>query len=129
MQGGKKSHMTRRGRRFLALGVLMGAALAAVAVAQGGGLGIAGLGSGPSGYVGKGGKMVGKGHGFGEAYKAPSATLSHALFSAKLIPGAKAPRNISLAALGRSTKKVNYSLALKCWMRTPAWVTVAESMG
>ena len=87
MQGGKKSHMTRRGRRFLALGVLIAAALAAVAVAQGGGLGIAGLGSGPSGYVGKGGKMVGSGHGFGEAYKAPSATLSHALFSAKLMPG------------------------------------------
>ena len=60
MQGGKKSHMTRRGRRFLALGVLMAAALAAVAVAQGGWLGIAGLGSGPSGYVGKGGKMVGQ---------------------------------------------------------------------
>src|SRR3954462_12321930 len=115
MQGRKKSHTTRRRRGLVALGVLTAAALAAVAVAKGGGLGIAGLGSGPSGYVGKGGKKVGSGHGFGEVYKAPSATLSHALFSAKLIPGAKKPRNIALAALGRSTKKVNYGLALKCW--------------
>src|SRR3954452_19860073 len=115
MQGRKKSHTTRRRRGLVALGVLTAAALAAVAGAPGGGLGIGRPGSGRSGYVGKGGKKVGSGHGFGEVYKAPSATLSHALFSAKLIPGAKKPRNIALAALGRSTKKVNYGLALKCW--------------
>jgi ABC-type sugar transport system substrate-binding protein len=99
----------------VALVVLTVAALVAVAVAQGAGIGTGGLGSGPSGYVGKGGKMVGSGHGFGESYQAPSSTLSHALFSASLIPASKSPRDISLAALGRSTKKVNYGLALKCW--------------
>jgi ABC-type sugar transport system substrate-binding protein len=107
--------MRRKRPLFLALVILIAVALAAGAVAQGAWTSSAGLGSGPSGYVGKGGKMVGKGKGFGEVYKAPSSTLAHALFSAKLIPGAKAPRNISLAALGRSTKKVNYALALKCW--------------
>ena len=114
MNGGKESHMTRKRPLLLAL-VLIVAALVAVAIAQGAGIGTAGLGSGPSGYVGKGGKMIGSGHGFGEAYKAPSSTLSHALFSAKLIPAPKNARDISLAALGRSTKKVNYGLALKCW--------------
>jgi ABC-type sugar transport system substrate-binding protein len=115
MHGGKKSQKTRRRWRLATLAVLTAAALAAVAAAQGGGLGIAGLGSGPSGFVGKGGKTVGSGHGFGEVYKARAATLSHALFSAKLIPAAKKPRNIALAALGRAPKKVNYGLALKCW--------------
>ena len=115
MHGGKESHMTRRRPRFVAVVLLIAMALVAVAVAQGAGLGSAGLGKGPSGYVGKGGKMVGKGHGFGEVYKAPAATLKHALFSAKLIPKTKKPRNVALAALGRATKKVNYSLALKCW--------------
>lgn len=107
--------MRRKRPLFLALVIAIAVALAAVAVAQGGWLSSAGLGSGPSGYVGKGGKMIGGGHGYGESYKAPSATLSHALFSAKLLPAAKNARDISLAALGRSTKKVNYGLALKCW--------------
>jgi ABC-type sugar transport system substrate-binding protein len=107
--------MRRKRPLFLAVVVLIAAALVAVAVAQGAWTSTAGLGSGPSGYVGKGGKMIGSGHGFGETYQAPSATLAHALFSASLIPAAKGPRNISLAALGRSTKKVNYALALKCW--------------
>jgi ribose transport system substrate-binding protein len=115
MHGGKELHMTRRRPRFVAVILLIAVALVAVAVAQGGGLGSAGLGKGPSGYVGKGGKMIGKGHGFGEVYKAPSATLAHALFSAKLLPKATKPRNVALAALGRAKKKVNYSLALKCW--------------
>ena len=107
--------MRRKRPLFLALVIVIAVALSAVAVAQGGWLSSAGLGSGPSGYVGKGGKMIGSGHGYGESYKAPSTTLSHALFSAKLLPAAKNARDISLAALGRSTKKVNYSLALKCW--------------
>ena len=114
MQGGKESHMTRK-RLTVALVVLIAAAFAATAVAQGAWTGTAGLGKGPSGYIGKGGKMIGKGHGFGEVYKAPSATLSHALFSAKLIPTTKKPRNFALAALGRAKKRVSYSLALKCW--------------
>ena len=59
--------------------------------------------------------MVGKGSGFGETYKAPSTTLAHTLFKAKLLPKDKTARDISLAAFGRSTKTVNYTLALKCW--------------
>jgi len=71
--------------------------------------------TGPSGYVGKGGVMVGKGGGFGETYQAPSTTLAHTLFKARLLPANPTARDISLAAFGRSTKTVNYSLALKCW--------------
>ena len=71
--------------------------------------------TGPSGYVGKGGAVIGKGGGFGETYQAPSTTLAHTLFKAKLLPKDKTARDISLAAFGRSTKTVNYTLALKCW--------------
>src|SRR5204863_8911534 len=53
--------------------------------------------------------------GFGETYKAKTSTLKKALFNAKLLPANKMARNISLAALGRSEKKVNLNLALKCW--------------
>ena len=107
-----------RGKRpfILALAVLATAALAAVAATQGAaGSTTAGGGSGPSGYVGKGGGMVGTGGGYGEVYKAPEATLAHALFDAKLLPQNKLARDIVLAAYGRATKKVNYNLALKCW--------------
>ena len=100
-----------RGKRPMVV-VLMAAAVLAVlavaSVASGGGS------SGPSGFVGKGG-MVGKGGGFGERYRAPSSTLQHTLFNAKLLPSGTAARHIALAALGRATKKVNYDLALKCW--------------
>jgi ribose transport system substrate-binding protein len=85
------------------------AALTVAATASGGG----GT-SGPSGVVG-GSKMIGTGGGFGEKYKAPASTLTHALFQANLLPSNKTARNISLASLGRSTKKVNYTLALSCW--------------
>jgi ribose transport system substrate-binding protein len=115
MLGGKESRMKRKRPLFLALVVLIVTALAAVAVAQGAWTSTAGLGSGPSGYVGKGGKTVGSGKGFGESFKAPASTLTHALFAANLIPAAKQPRNVALAGLGRATKKVNYALALKCW--------------
>ena len=71
--------------------------------------------SGPSGYVGKAAPMVGSGGGFGETFAAPASTLAHTLFDAKLLPAQKAARNISLAAFGRATKKVNYDLAYKCW--------------
>jgi ABC-type sugar transport system substrate-binding protein len=94
----------------VALVVLAAAALALAASASGGS-----KTTGPSGVVGKGGTMIGKGGGFGEKYSAPSTTLSHALFKSSLLPSNKAARNISLASLGRSTKRVNYALALKCW--------------
>jgi len=113
----RKESYTRGKRPMLAaLIVVAAAAIAAVAATQGLASGTAGGGSGPSGYVGKGG-MVGNGGGYGEVYKAPKSTLAHALFNASLLPANKTARNISVAALGRSTKKVNYDLALKCWKR------------
>jgi ABC-type sugar transport system substrate-binding protein len=59
--------------------------------------------------------MVGSGGGYGEKYVSPASTLTHALFQANLLPADKTARNISLASLGRSTKPVNYTLALSCW--------------
>jgi ribose transport system substrate-binding protein len=53
--------------------------------------------------------------GFGEVYKAKTATLKKTLFNAKLLPSNKMARNIALAAYGRADKKVNESLALRCW--------------
>jgi ribose transport system substrate-binding protein len=53
--------------------------------------------------------------GFGEVYKAKAATLKKTLFNAKLLPANKVARNIALAAYGRSEKKVNQDLALRCW--------------
>jgi ribose transport system substrate-binding protein len=60
-------------------------------------------------------QVVGAGGGFGEVYKAKAATLKKTLFSAKLLPANKTARNIALAALGRSERKVNLNLALRCW--------------
>lgn len=110
MHGGKESHMRRKRPMLVALLVVATAALALASTASGGG-----GNSGPSGYVGSGGTMVGSGRGYGETYKAPSTTLAHTLFNAKLLPRNATARNIALAAFGRSTKKVNYALALKCW--------------
>jgi ribose transport system substrate-binding protein len=59
--------------------------------------------------------MVGSGKGYGEVYRAPKSVLAKALFDAKLLPGNKTARNIALAAFGRTTKKVDLNLALKCW--------------
>ena len=110
MDLGKDSRV-RWGRPGLVALLAIGAGvLVLVSTASGGATNV-----GPSGYVGAGGKMIGTGHGFGEVYKAPSTTLAHTLFKANLLPASKSSRNIALAALGRSTKKVNYSLALKCW--------------
>ncbi|HUK95695.1 MAG TPA: substrate-binding domain-containing protein [Gaiellaceae bacterium] len=53
--------------------------------------------------------------GYGEVYKAPKSVLAHTLFNAKLLPAHRMARDIALAAFGRSTRKVNYQLALKCW--------------
>ncbi len=106
----------RRSRRFLTVMIVAAVtAIGLIAAASGTAGSKHSAASGPSGYVGKGGKLIGKGGGFGEAYKAPSTTLSHALFHANLLPANKSARNITLAALGRSTKKVNYTLALNCW--------------
>ncbi len=71
--------------------------------------------NGPSGYVGAATPTIGSGGGFGETYVAPASTLAHTLFSAKLLPANASARQIALAAFGRSTKKVNYDLAYKCW--------------
>lgn len=106
----EESHMRRKRPLGVALLAMAATALALAATASGGG----GT-SGPSGYVGSGGAMVGSGGGFGETYKAPSSTLAHTLFDAKLLPASSGARNVALAALGRSTKKVNYALALSCW--------------
>jgi ribose transport system substrate-binding protein len=53
--------------------------------------------------------------GFGEVYKAKSATLKKTLFNARLLPANKMARNIALAAYGRADKNVNQDLALRCW--------------
>jgi ABC-type sugar transport system substrate-binding protein len=53
--------------------------------------------------------------GFGEVYQAKQATLKKTLFNAKLLPKNKMARNIALAAFGRSDKKVNQAVALRCW--------------
>lgn len=105
----------RRNRRLLT--VMMVVAATAIGLVAAGSSTAGSKHSGPSGYVGKGGKLIGSGGGFGEHYTAPSTTLAHALFHANLLPTDKAARNITLAALGRSTKTVNYALALNCWKK------------
>src|SRR5262249_874579 len=101
----------RRKHQLLAVLMLAAAAvIALVATARGGAHTQA---SGPSG-VGTVGPMVGKGGGYGEVYRAPAGTLKHSLFSAKLLPASAAARNVALAGLGRSTRTVNYALALQC---------------
>ena len=111
MHGRKESQMRRKRPMVVALAIA--AATLTMAATASGGSGGSGT-TGPSG-VGSGGKMIGRGGGFGEVYKAPSSTLTHALFHANLLPSNKTARNIALASLGRSTKKVNYTLALSCW--------------
>jgi ribose transport system substrate-binding protein len=59
--------------------------------------------------------LIGKGGGYGEVYQAKASTLKRTLFNAALLPKAKTARNIALAGLGRADRKVNYTLALKCW--------------
>jgi len=59
--------------------------------------------------------VIGKGGGFGEVYQAKASILKQTLFKATLLPKDPTSRNIALAALGRSDKKVNYNLALQCW--------------
>src|SRR3954463_16531257 len=65
--------------------------------------------------AGQGGSSAGIKGGFGEKYQAKTKTLKKEMFNAKLLPSNKTARNIALASLGRSEKKVNLNLALKCW--------------
>jgi ribose transport system substrate-binding protein len=109
MHARKESQMRRKRPALVAL-VVLAVAVTLAATASGGS-----TANGPSGWVGKGGAMVGSGGGYGEVYKAPTATLAKMFFQANLLPSDKTARNISLAAVGRTTKTVNYALALKCW--------------
>jgi len=59
--------------------------------------------------------VISAGKGFGEVYAAKASTLKHTLFKATLLPKDKTSRQIALAGLGRSDKKVNEALALRCW--------------
>lgn len=104
--------MRRKRQVFTVLMFVAALAIALVTAASGM---AGGKTSGPSGWVGTGGGTTGSGGGYGETYSAPNASLTHALFNAKLLPANKTARNISLAAYGRVNKPVNYALALKCW--------------
>jgi ribose transport system substrate-binding protein len=99
----------------LILATLVAAVAASALALISAGPGTAGGTKGPSGYVGSGGTVIGSGGGYGEKYQAPSTTLAHTFFNASLLPGGTVQRDITLAALGRATKTVNYALALSCW--------------
>jgi len=100
--------MSRRGAILVVLPLVL--LVAALVVAT------AGLGStGKTHAKAAGPVLIGKGGGFGEVYRARSATLAKTLFDAKLLPAFRPARNIALAGLGRADKKVNYDLALRCW--------------
>ncbi len=101
----RKGHAARR-LRVVPLVVLLAAMLVLVAAGHGGN------GNKPAATATKARSAAG---GFGEVYKAKTSTLKKTLFSAKLLPANKMARNIALAAYGRSDKKVNLNLALKCW--------------
>jgi len=95
-------HAQRRRGTVVVLTLALAVALAVVATGRGG----------TDATRGPAVKAAG---GFGEVYKASPKTLAKTLFSAKLLPTNKMARNIALAAFGRSDKKVNQALALKCW--------------
>jgi ribose transport system substrate-binding protein len=103
-----KSAMRRKGPLFVVLSlVLVGAALALVSAGLGG--------TGAKHSKAAGPVYIGKGGGFGEVYRAKASTLAKTLFQARLLPVNPVARNIALAGLGRSERKVNYNLALQCW--------------
>ncbi len=103
-----KSAMRRRGPIAVVLSlVLVGAALALVSAGLGGTWAKHAKAARPI-YIGKGG-------GYGEVYRARASTLAKTLFQARLLPATPMARNIALAGLGRSERKVNYNLALQCW--------------
>jgi len=112
MEGRNESEVSRKRRWNIGATALLvlGAALA---------LAIVSASSGGTGYqrtsAAKPGPVISTGKGFGEVYAAKTSTLAHTLFKATLLPKDKMSRNIALAGLGRSEKKVNLALALKCW--------------
>ena len=112
MEGRNESEVSRKRRWNIGAMALLvlGAALA---------LAIVSASSGGTGYqrtsAAKPGPVISTGKGFGEVYAAKTSTLAHTLFKATLLPKDKMSRNIALAGLGRSEKKVNLALALKCW--------------
>jgi len=108
MEGRKESRVSRkRPPRVGAVALLvLGAALA---------LALVSASSGSTGSRQATPGVISTGKGFGEVYAAKTSTLAHTLFKAKLLPKDKMSRNIALAGLGRSDKKVNLALALKCW--------------
>ena len=96
-----------RGRGPILATILLALVVAALAFVSAGG--------GSTGRTHAGPVMIGKGGGFGEVYQARASTLAKTLFKATLLPANPQSRRIALAGLGRSDKKVNYDLALKCW--------------
>ena len=108
MEGRKESRVSRkRPPRVGAVALLvLGAALA---------LALVSASSGSTGSKQATPGVTSTGKGFGEVYAAKNSTLARTLFKAKLLPKDKMSRNIALAGLGRSEKKVNLALALKCW--------------
>jgi ribose transport system substrate-binding protein len=112
MEGRNESEVSRKRRWNIGATALLvlGAALA---------LAIVSASSGGTGYqrtsAAKPGAVISTGKGFGEVYAAKTSTLKKTLFKATLLPKDKMSRNIALAGLGRSEKKVNLALALKCW--------------
>jgi ribose transport system substrate-binding protein len=107
MQGRRESGTSRR--RPLVAGMLtilaLGVTLALVSTSSGG----------TGATAAKPAVVISTGKGFGEVYAAKASTLKKTLFKASLLPANKTSRNIALAGLGRSDRKVNYDLALKCW--------------
>jgi ribose transport system substrate-binding protein len=122
MQGLKVSKGRRRG---LGLAAILLAVVLVIAAAA-----LAGTGSAPRTKA-----SPTRAGAYGEVYKANPATLKKTLFDAKLLPANKMARNISLAAYGRATRKVDLKLALKCWKNngcstgTKGKLTVAYAEG
>ena len=108
MEGRNESEVSRKRRWSVGVSALLvlGAVLA---------LGIVSAGSGSSGASQATPGVISTGKGFGEVYAAKTSTLKQTLFKAKLLPKDRMSRNIALAGLGRSERKVNQALALKCW--------------
>jgi ribose transport system substrate-binding protein len=96
-----------RGRGPILATLLLALVVAALAFVSAGG--------GSTGRTHAGPVMIGKGGGFGEVYQARASTLAKTLFKATLLPANPQSRRIALAGLGRSDRKVNQTLALKCW--------------
>jgi ribose transport system substrate-binding protein len=100
--------MSRKGLIMVVLPLVLLVAAFVVATAGLGGTGKTHAKAAPPVFIGKGG-------GFGEVYRARASTLAKTLFQARLLPENPVARNIALAGLGRSEKRVDYNLALQCW--------------